>query len=228
MFDSWSGPTIYPDSTTGRSLETANFGSGLASRNSSRSKRAFDIVVAAAILLAMLPALLIIAAIVAADSPGPIIFRQRRTGLNGKVFTILKFRTMSVTEDGTSIAHAKKNDHRTTRVGKFLRESSLDEIPQLINVLGGDMSLVGPRPHALAHDAYYGSLIPTYNDRFAVRPGLTGLAQSRGLRGEIRGLDCMARRVDSDLQYARTWSLLGDLKIILETIPALLKRQNAC
>ena len=190
-------------------------------------KRLLDVFTAATALVLLSPAFLVIALAVRMDSPGPILFRQRRTGLNGRVFRILKFRSMSVVEDGDAILHAVSNDPRVTRVGDFLRKSSLDEMPQLINVILGDMSLVGPRPHALAHDAHYGALLPQYGMRFAVRPGLTGLAQVQGLRGEIRQLDCMAQRVDADVEYVRTWSVRRDVVILLRTIPMILKRVNA-
>lgn len=190
-------------------------------------KRAFDIVVATSVLIALFWAYALIALAVVLESRGPVLFRQRRTGLNGKVFTIYKFRSMTVAEDGDVIAHATKNDQRVTRVGAFIRQTSLDELPQLLNVIRGDMSLVGPRPHALAHDAHYGALLPRYADRFAVRPGLTGLAQVQGHRGEIHQLECMARRVQADAEYAARWSFLGDLAIIARTVPLLLARTNA-
>lgn len=196
-------------------------------RLSGSLKRLFDVVCASAALLVLLPAFALMAIAIALESRGPIFFRQRRTGLNGQVFTIFKFRTMTVVEDGDDIKHARRNDDRVTRVGALLRETSLDELPQLINILIGDMAVVGPRPHALAHDTHYGALIPHYGDRFAVRPGLTGLAQVQGLRGEIHQLACMARRVDADADYARNWSFRGDLMIILHTVPMLLKRVNA-
>lgn len=177
--------------------------------------------------MVLLPALLIIALAIVTETPGPALFRQRRTGIDGRVFTILKFRSMTVTEDGDHIAHASRGDKRVTRVGQFLRETSLDELPQLINVLRGDMAIVGPRPHAKAHDLYYGKLLPHYNERFEVRPGLTGLAQIHGLRGEIHQLSCMARRVEADIAYAKSWSFRGDILIILRTFPLLLRRVNA-
>ena len=190
-------------------------------------KRAFDLVVASLALLILLPAYGVIAGLIAVDSPGPILFRQRRTGKDGRVFVIFKFRTMRMASDDTSVRHASRNDDRVTRLGRTLRETSLDEIPQLLNVIRGDMTLVGPRPHAVEHDILYGSLIPHYAERFAVRPGLTGLAQVQGLRGEIRELACMARRVDADVLYARHWSFPGDLGIIVRTIPLLLAKVNA-
>lgn len=190
-------------------------------------KRAFDLAVAAVILLVLAPVLGLVAVAVTLDSPGPILFRQRRTGLNGRTFTIYKFRSMTVEEDDHAVAHAIKNDPRVTRVGAFIRETSLDELPQLFNVLKGDMAIVGPRPHALAHDAYYGSLLPRYAERFAVRPGVTGLAQVRGHRGGINTLDCMVRRIEADVSYATTRSFFGDLAIILRTVPLVVKRINA-
>lgn len=191
------------------------------------TKRMLDIVIAVTALIILIPAFVLIAVLVRLDSPGPILFRQRRTGLNGRVFRILKFRTMSVVEDGAAISHATRNDPRVTRVGDFLRKSSLDEMPQLINVILGHMSLVGPRPHALAHDAQYGALLPHYAQRFAVRPGLTGLAQVKGFRGEIHKLDCMARRVDADVEYVKTWTVGSDIVILFRTVPLILRRVNA-
>ncbi|MDZ4052082.1 MAG: sugar transferase, partial [Phenylobacterium sp.] len=169
-------------------------------------KRSFDMVAAAVLVLFLLPLLLAVSAAIWLDSGGPVLFRQRRTGRNGTIFTVLKFRTMTVAEDGPQIAHAVQGDARVTRIGTLLRVSSIDELPQLLNILQGEMSFVGPRPHALAHDAHYGALLPHYGDRFAVKPGLTGLAQIQGLRGEIRVLDDMSRRVDADVDYANNWS----------------------
>lgn len=196
-------------------------------RGSAACKRAMDVIIAALALAALAPALALIALAVVLESRGPVLFRQRRTGRDGQIFTILKFRSMTVTEDGDKIAHASKNDKRVTRVGAFIRATSLDELPQLINVLRGDMSLVGPRPHALAHDNHYGALLPRYSERFAVRPGLTGLAQILGLRGEIHQLSCMARRVEADVEYAAGWTFRDDLLIIWRTVPMILKRVNA-
>ena len=134
---------------------------------------------------------------------------------------------MSVVEDGDNIAHAVQGDVRVTRVGAILRVSSIDELPQLVNILRGEMSFVGPRPHALAHDEKYSALLPRYKDRFSVKPGLTGLAQVQGLRGEIRILDDMARRVDADVDYANHWSFRDDLLILLRTVPIVLAQKNA-
>lgn len=190
-------------------------------------KCAFDVVVAIAILLLFGWAYAVIALAIVLETKGPVLFRQRRTGRHGKVFTIYKFRSMTVTEDGPAIVHATREDHRVTRVGAFIRATSLDELPQLLNVIKGDMSLVGPRPHALAHDLHYGALISHYGKRFSVRPGLTGLAQVQGHRGEIHELDCMARRIDADADYAAGWSFPDDIAIIARTIPLLVARTNA-
>ncbi len=181
-------------------------------------KRAFDITVAALLLLFILPLLLAVAAAIVADSRGPIFFIQRRTGLNGLPIRVYKFRSMTVTEDGAAIRHASKGDARITKVGAFLRRSSIDELPQLINVLKGEMSLVGPRPHALAHDQYYGALVPAYIHRFRARPGITGLAQVSGFRGEIHSLDGMVGRVDADNRYIDGWSVWLDIQILLKTV----------
>ena len=228
MFDSWSAGTQQQMPLTPAAPAFTRRVIGATHRRISASlKRVLDLIVATAALALLLPVFSCIAAAVALDSAGPIFFRQRRTGLNGKIFTIYKFRTMTVAEDGDVIAHATRGDSRVTKVGAILRELSFDELPQLINILKGDMSLVGPRPHALAHDAHYGLLVPRYSERFGVRPGLTGQAQVLGLRGEIRQLDCMSRRVDADAEYAANWSFRGDLMIILKTFPLLLKRVNA-
>jgi putative colanic acid biosynthesis UDP-glucose lipid carrier transferase len=193
----------------------------------SRLKRALDIVASLLALLLFLPIFAVAAFLVRATSPGPIIFRQHRTGLGGQPFELLKFRTMHVTEDGEQIRHAMRGDRRVTRIGAILRATSVDELPQLINVLRGDMSLVGPRPHALAHDRHYGALIHGYAKRFMVKPGMTGLAQIRGLRGEIHELYSMERRVRADREYIASWSLACDLRIILLTLPRMLGDSHA-
>lgn len=192
-----------------------------------RSKRLLDIHVAVILIVLVLPAMALVALLVRTTSPGPVLFRQRRTGLNGQPFHVLKFRTMYVTEDGDAVRHATRRDTRVTPVGAILRATSVDELPQLFNVLRGDMSLVGPRPHALAHDRHYGELLADYTLRFAVRPGITGLAQVRGLRGEIHQLSCMERRVRADCEYIERWSLAFDLVIILQTIPRMLRDPKA-
>lgn len=195
---------------------------GLAGRSShfaqNRAKRAVDILISASVLLFFLPVLLGIAFLIYLESPGPILFRQRRGGLDGSPFVIFKFRTMHVVEDGAAITQACRGDSRITRVGAFLRRTSLDELPQLLNVLRGEMSIVGPRPHAIAHDVYYGALLPNYTRRTAVRPGLTGLAQVRGHRGETSDLQAMAERVAHDLRYIESWSLWLDLKLMVLTL----------
>ena len=193
----------------------------------SRAKRIMDVSVAVTLLLLLLPSLVLIALAIRLTSRGPVIFRQSRTGLNSEVFAICKFRTMHVLEDGEGISHATRNDARVTHVGMFLRSTSLDELPQLWNVLNGHMSLVGPRPHAVAHDRRYGVLVSDYSRRFAVKPGITGLAQVRGLRGEIHDLSCMAERVRADCEYIERWSLRGDLAILLQTIPRVFGDRNA-
>jgi exopolysaccharide biosynthesis polyprenyl glycosylphosphotransferase len=190
-------------------------------------KRMTDLTIAALALLFLLPLLLVIALAVKLDSRGPVIFWQSRRGLNGEPFKILKFRTMTVQEDGSIVQQAKRGDIRVTRVGKWLRCTSLDELPQLINVLVGDMSLVGPRPHAIAHDEYYGQRIENYNARQAVKPGITGWAQVNGARGETPELDDMRRRVELDLWYVHRRSLGLDLRIIVLTAVQVLRSPNA-
>jgi putative colanic acid biosynthesis UDP-glucose lipid carrier transferase len=190
-------------------------------------KRFLDIVVAGGALLLFLPLLLSVMVAIQLESPGPAIFRQRRTGYRGKVFTILKFRTMTVAEDNAQVRQATRNDDRVTAVGALLRKLSIDELPQLWNVLRGDMSIVGPRPHALAHDEYYGALIPTYAARFRAKPGLTGYAQVNGFRGEISDTRCMNDRVAADNSYIEEWSLALDLAILLRTIPLIFRDPRA-
>jgi Undecaprenyl-phosphate glucose phosphotransferase len=180
-------------------------------------KRALDIIVAAMAIAILSPILVCVAVAVSLDSPGPILFRQRRNGFNANQFVILKFRTMKVLEDGPTVIQACRGDHRVTRVGRFLRRSSMDELPQLINVIMGDMSLVGPRPHALAHDHEYQSLIAEYPFRHHVKPGITGWAQVNGLRGETKRLEQMVERVKLDLWYISHWSFWLDIKIIART-----------
>ena len=190
-------------------------------------KRGFDIVAAGLGLLVFLPLLLLVMGLIRLESPGPSVFRQRRTGYRGRVFTIYKFRTMTVTEDSGEIRHATKGDARVTAIGALLRKLSIDELPQLVNVLKGDMSIVGPRPHALAHDEYYGALIPTYAARFRARPGLTGYAQVNGFRGEIRDARGMSDRVAADNSYIEAWSPSLDLAILVRTIPLIFSDPRA-
>ena len=181
-------------------------------------KRAEDVVLGSLILLLALVPMLLIAIILKLSSPGSILFKQRRYGLNGKVVEIWKFRTMRVSDDGEVVAQATKQDARVTAFGAFLRRTSLDELPQFFNVLGGDMSIVGPRPHAVAHNEQYRGLIPGYMLRHKVKPGITGWAQINGWRGETDTLEKMQKRVEFDLVYMRNWSLWLDLKIILLTV----------
>jgi putative colanic acid biosysnthesis UDP-glucose lipid carrier transferase len=198
---------------------------GLAAR--SRIKRAFDFLFSAAALLALSPLLITLAVLVKATSRGPVLFRQVRTGLGGDPFVILKFRTMTVQEHGNSVIQARRDDHRLTPIGGFLRRSSLDELPQFLNVLFGDMSIVGPRPHAIAHDMHYGGMIPTYCERFRVRPGITGLAQCNGARGPTETLDKMRRRVRLDLAYVERWSWVMEMKIVAKTVRVLVGGDDA-
>lgn len=182
------------------------------------AKRILDIGLASAILLVALPIMLMVAVAVKLSSHGSVLFKQRRLGLHGEEIVVYKFRTMNVTEDGADIAQATRGDPRVTRVGRFLRRYSLDELPQFINVLQGRMSLVGPRPHALAHNEMYRKLIKGYMIRHKVRPGITGLAQVHGYRGETRTVEQMEQRVKYDIEYMRTWSLELDLRILGKTL----------
>jgi putative colanic acid biosynthesis UDP-glucose lipid carrier transferase len=190
-------------------------------------KRISDFILATLILGLISPLMLVIAAGVKLSSPGPILFRQRRYGLDGKRIMVYKFRSMTVAEDGDVVRQATRNDARVTRFGAFLRRSSLDELPQFINVLQGRMSIVGPRPHAVAHNEMYRKLIRGYMIRHKVKPGITGLAQVNGFRGETQTVEKMKARIDYDLAYLRNWSLLLDLQIILKTIVVVLQKHNA-
>jgi putative colanic acid biosynthesis UDP-glucose lipid carrier transferase len=181
------------------------------------AKRLTDVIVASMALSMALPVFLAIAAMIKATSPGPVFFRQRRYGLNGEEIIVYKFRTMHVTEDGAHVQQASRDDPRITPAGRFLRKYSLDELPQLINVLQGRMSLVGPRPHAVAHNEMYRKLINGYMVRHKVLPGITGLAQVNGLRGETKSLEQMEARVRCDLEYLRNWSVGLDLQILAKT-----------
>lgn len=190
-------------------------------------KRASDIVLALLISVIALPLMLAIAVGVKLSSPGPVIFRQRRYGLDGREIVVYKFRSMTVTEDGGVIRQATRADGRVTRFGAFLRRYSLDELPQFINVLQGRMSVVGPRPHAVAHTELYRKLIKGYMFRHKVRPGITGWAQVNGARGETDTLEKMERRITYDLAYLRHWSLPLDLWIVLKTVLVALDGRNA-
>jgi putative colanic acid biosynthesis UDP-glucose lipid carrier transferase len=176
-----------------------------------------DIAGSVGLLIFLAPTLLFIALAIKLDSRGPVFFVQRRTGLNGVPFKVFKFRSMTVAEDGGAVKQATKNDSRVTRVGRFIRRASLDELPQLLNVLRGDMSLVGPRPHALAHDEYYGANISDYNKRFRCRPGITGLSQVKGFRGETETIADMELRIRFDNVYIENWSIVKDVGILIST-----------
>ena len=191
------------------------------------TKRLTDIALSVVILLLFLPLLLLIAVLVKFSSPGPVIFKQRRYGLDGQEIAVYKFRTMTVTEDGDQVRQASKSDSRVTRIGGILRRASLDELPQLINVLQGRMSLVGPRPHAVAHNEEYRKLIKGYMVRHKVLPGITGLAQVNGCRGETSQLEEMEARVNYDLDYLRRWTPMLDIKIILLTAVRIFRDDKA-
>jgi putative colanic acid biosynthesis UDP-glucose lipid carrier transferase len=190
-------------------------------------KRSMDVAISVAALLGLSPLLLLIALRIKLGSRGPVIFRQRRYGLDGQIIWVYKFRTMTVTEDGAEIQQATSDDARITSFGRFLRRYSLDELPQLINVLQGSMSLVGPRPHAVAHNELYRRLIKGYMVRHKVLPGITGLAQVNGCRGETSRLEEMKARIEYDLDYLRHWSPLLDVRILLQTVIQVLNDRKA-
>src|ERR1700760_4509681 len=196
-------------------------------RDGIAAKRVLDIAGAAIALLFFAPLMLLLALAISAESRGPVFFAQRRTGLYGKTFAILKFRSMRVLENGTTVKQATANDIRITRVGRIIRKLSLDELPQLINVLAGDMSLVGPRPHAVGHDEYYGAHITNYAVRFKVKPGITGWAPVNGARGETATRDAMQDRINLDAWYARHRCLSLALKILARTPLEVLSTRNA-
>jgi len=190
-------------------------------------KRASDLLIASLLLVLLAPLMLLLAVGVRMSSPGPVIFKQRRNGLGGEEITVYKFRTMRVLDQGTSISQAVKDDPRVTPFGAFLRRSSLDELPQFLNVLQGRMSVVGPRPHAIAHNEQYRQLIQAYMVRHKVRPGITGWAQVNGHRGETETVEKMRARVEFDLEYLRNWSLGLDLQIIARTVRLVLGDRHA-
>lgn len=191
------------------------------------SKRAVDVVGSALGLVLLLPLLLAIAVLIKCDSRGPVLFRQTRIGLGNRPFRVWKFRTMTCCENGSVIRQARPDDPRVTRIGRFLRRTSLDELPQLVNVLLGSMSLVGPRPHAVAHDAQFAGIVARYAERHAMRPGITGWAQVRGCRGETPNAAAMQRRVDLDLAYIEHWSPLLDVIILAMTLREVVRPQAA-
>jgi Undecaprenyl-phosphate glucose phosphotransferase len=190
-------------------------------------KRLFDIAVASGLLLVSAPLLALIAVCIRLESGGPVLFRQRRNGFNQREFRVLKFRTMTTLDDGDVIRQAERNDSRVTGVGRILRRTNLDEVPQLLNVITGEMSLVGPRPHAVAHDNEYEERIRLYARRHKVKPGITGWAQVNGLRGETDAVDKMIRRVEYDLYYIDHWSVMFDIRIMLATLFSLRSYRNA-
>jgi putative colanic acid biosynthesis UDP-glucose lipid carrier transferase len=180
-------------------------------------KRAMDLALSLSGLLLLAPFLLVVALLIKLSSPGPVIFRQRRYGLDGQIIDVYKFRTMRVVEDGAQVTQATRDDPRVTPIGRFLRRYSIDELPQLFNVVAGSMSLVGPRPHAVAHNEEYRVLIKGYMVRHKVLPGITGLAQVNGCRGETSRLEDMKARIEYDLEYLRQWTPSLDLRILFKT-----------
>jgi putative colanic acid biosynthesis UDP-glucose lipid carrier transferase len=191
-------------------------------------KRGVDITGSTIILALTLPLLGLIAALIKLDSPGPVLFRQQRFGFSKKPFILYKFRSMYCeVADDRSVPQARRNDPRVTRIGRLLRRTSLDELPQLANVLKGDMSLVGPRPHAIVHDEKYARMIDGYLARHRVKPGITGWAQVNGLRGETDTLEKMERRIELDRRYIDNWTPLLDFKILGRTLVAVLHQRNA-
>jgi putative colanic acid biosynthesis UDP-glucose lipid carrier transferase len=194
----------------------------------SLGKRLLDLAFAVPAALLLAPLLAAIAVLITLDSTGPVFFRQTRSGICGRPFDIFKFRTMHVLENGDDVVQARERDPRTTRLGRVLRRYSLDELPQLLNVIAGDMSLVGPRPLARAHDVYYGARIEDYRHRHAVKPGITGWAQINGHRGPTPTIATMVARIDCDAWYARHASFALDLRILLRTPLEILRPRNAC
>jgi exopolysaccharide biosynthesis polyprenyl glycosylphosphotransferase len=190
-------------------------------------KRALDLLLASAALLVLTPMLVATAVLIKLDSRGPVLFLQRRFGFNQKPFQIIKFRSMRTCEDGPDIRQARKDDPRVTRVGRWLRRWNVDEIPQLLNVIKGEMSLVGPRPHALSHDREFERRISSYARRHNVKPGITGWAQIHGLRGETDTDDKMRARVEHDLYYIDNWSVWLDLQILVRTVISPSSYRNA-
>jgi Undecaprenyl-phosphate glucose phosphotransferase len=190
-------------------------------------KRSVDLALAVPVAILAVPLFGLIAAAIMLDSRGPVIFRQTRLGYRSQPFEIFKFRTMTVQEDGDTVQQASKGDTRVTRVGRFLRNTSLDELPQIFNVIRSQMSLVGPRPHARSHDSFYSALIENYEIRQHVKPGITGWAQVNGLRGETSDIELMRRRVEYDIWYAKNASISLDLAIILRTVVEVFRQKNA-
>ena len=187
-----------------------------------RLKRCCDIILSVVILIMMAPLMVLLGLVVKISSPGLMVFKQRRIGLYDEVIMVYKFRSMQTTDDGDLIAQASRHDPRTTAFGTFLRRTSLDELPQFINVLHDRLSIVGPRPHALAHDEHFRRLIAAYSQRHKVRPGIAGWAQVSGCRGETDTLEKMQARVEHDLEYLKIWTIWLDLRIMLKTVKVIL------
>jgi exopolysaccharide biosynthesis polyprenyl glycosylphosphotransferase len=181
-------------------------------------KRIFDVLAAGLGIILLSPLLLTSVLLIKLDSKGPVLFTQTRNGFNGRSFRIFKFRTMSVFEDGPQIRQATRNDPRVTSVGRWLRRTSIDELPQLFNVLGGSMPLVGPRPHAVAHNTEYERIVANYAFRYHVKPGISGWAQVNGFRGETSTVNLMEKRVELDLWYVSNWSFWLDVRILWKTL----------
>ena len=191
-------------------------------------KRIEDLLISGSVFLLIWPLLLLLAALVKLDSPGPVIFRQNRHGFNNVEFPMFKFRSMHVHQpEGNSIKQATVNDPRVTRVGRWLRKTSLDELPQLLNVIRGDMSIVGPRPHAIQHNEMFSEVVDEFYARHNIKPGITGWAQVNGFRGETDTTDKVRIRVDYDLYYMDNWSVFFDLKIIVLTAFKVWSQKNA-
>jgi Undecaprenyl-phosphate glucose phosphotransferase len=190
-------------------------------------KRTLDIVLGFLALVVFIPVLALTALAIKLDGRGPIIFRQNRKGFNGQQFVMFKFRTMKVEENGPTVTQATPSDPRVTGIGKLLRSASIDELPQLVNVLRGDMSLIGPRPHALAHDNYFEKVLEDYAFRHHVKPGMTGWAQVNGLRGATPTVDLISRRVKMDLWCINNWTLWLDVQILMKTSFEVLRKRNA-
>jgi Undecaprenyl-phosphate glucose phosphotransferase len=190
-------------------------------------KRTMDIFVTMLALIFFLPVMAITAIAIKLDSAGPVIFRQNRKGFNGRQFVIFKFRTMTVQENGPTVAQATRDDPRVTAIGRLLRSASIDELPQLLNVLKGDMSMIGPRPHALAHDSKFESILSDYAFRHHVKPGITGWAQCNGARGATPSIEHISQRVKLDLWYIDNWSLWLDIQILIKTFFEVLRKRNA-
>lgn len=191
------------------------------------TKRIMDVVVAGCALIFFSPIMLMTALAIKLDGPGPVFFRQRRKGFNGQEFVMYKFRTMTVQEDGTNVVQATRDDPRVTNIGRHLRAASIDELPQLFNVLRGEMSVIGPRPHAIAHDTYFENILSDYAFRHHVKPGITGWAQCNGARGATPTVDAIARRVRLDLWYINNWSIFLDVRILMKTFFEVIRRRNA-